>query len=64
MVYKEEELVLRITDNCRAFDPQEKLALIDPDDITKNIGLRMVSRISRRMLYSNMLGLNVLTITI
>ena len=64
VVYKEEELVLRITDNCRAFDPQEKLALIDPDDITKNIGLRMVSRISRRMLYSNMLGLNVLTITI
>ena len=44
--------------------PLVEAGLIDPDDITKNIGLRMISRISRRMLYSNMLGLNVLTITI
>ena len=64
VVYKEADLLLRIKDNCRAFDPKEKLALIDPDDITKNIGLRMVSRISKQMTYSNMLGLNVLTIVI
>ena len=64
VVYKEEELLLRIKDDCRAFDPKEKLALIDPEDVTKNIGLRMVSRISKQMSYSNMLGLNVLTIVI
>ena len=61
---KKGELLLRIKDDCRHFDPKEKLALIDPDDMTKNIGLRMVSKLAKTMSYTNMLGLNVLTITI
>lgn len=61
---KEDELLLRIKDDCRPFDPKEKLALINPDDLTKNIGLRMVSKLAKTMSYTNILGLNVLTITI
>lgn len=64
VVYKNDELTLRIKDDCRAFDPKEKLALVDPDDITKNIGLRMVQKLAKDMSYTNMLGLNVLTMTI
>ena len=64
VVYKENELLLRIKDDCRPFNPKERLALIDPEDVTHNIGLRMVERLAKTMSYSNVLGLNVLTITI
>lgn len=64
VVYKDDELLLRIQDDCKAFNPEEKLALIDSEDLTKNIGLRMVHRLAKHMSYMNMLGLNVLTITI
>ena len=64
VVYKDDELVLRISDDCRAFDPKEKMALIDPDDVTKNIGLRMVHKLAKGMSYTNVLGLNILTMTI
>ncbi|MBR2547777.1 MAG: ATP-binding protein [Eubacterium sp.] len=64
VVYKDDSLILRIKDDCKPFDPKEKLALIDPDDITKNIGLRMVQRLAKTMSYTSMLGMNVLTMTI
>lgn len=64
VVYKDDELVLRISDDCRAFDPKEKLDLVDNTDVTKNIGLRMVQRLAKSMSYTNMMGLNVLTMTI
>ena len=64
VVYKENELLLRIRDDCRLFDPKERVALFSPEDVTHNIGLRMVSRIAKSMNYQNMLGLNVLTITV
>ena len=62
VVNRTDGLLLRIKDDCRAFDPKEKLALIDPEDVTHNIGLRMTARFAREMSYSNVLGLNVLTI--
>ena len=64
VVYKNDELLLRISDDCRAFDPKEKLELVDNADVTKNIGLRMVHRLAKSMSYTNMMGLNVLTMTI
>ena len=65
VIYKgEEELLLRLRDDCRAFNPKECSDLFSPEDVTHNIGLRMVSRIARSMEYQNMLGLNVLTIRV
>ena len=64
VTYKEGELLLRLRDDCRLFDPKEQSELFDPEDVTHNIGLRMVSRIAKSMTYQNMLGLNVLTIVV
>ncbi len=62
VVNKPEGLRLRIKDDCRAFNPREKLELIDPKDVTHNIGLRMTQRFARNLNYNNVIGLNVLTI--
>ena len=62
VVNRAEGLLLRIKDDCRAFNPKEKLELINPEDVTHNIGLRMAQRFARELSYSNVLGLNVLTI--
>ena len=60
----DERLLLRIKDNCKSFNPKEKAELVDPTDITHNIGTRMVHSLAKEMFYNNALGLNVLTITI
>ncbi|MBO4653348.1 MAG: ATP-binding protein [Lachnospiraceae bacterium] len=64
VVLKGDELRLRLRDDCKPFDPKERAELFTPEDITHNIGLRMVSRIAKSMNYQNMLGLNVLTILV
>ena len=60
--YKEDTLILRIKDDCIQFDPAERKDILDPDDICKNVGIRMVYQIANDIEYQNMLGLNVLTI--
>ena len=64
VVYKNNGVLLRIKDDCIPFDPAERQKLTDPDDPAKNIGIRMVYRIAEDIQYQNILGLNVLTITI
>jgi len=64
VVNKSDGLMLRVKDDCRAFNPKEKLELINPEDHTHNIGLRMVDRLAKDMTYSNILGLNVLTMVL
>ena len=64
VVHKDDDVILRIKDDCVPFDPGERQKLAEGDDITKNIGIRMVFRIARDVQYQNILGLNVLTIRI
>lgn len=64
VVYKEDTLLIRIKDNCRLFNPKEVQDLFDPEDITHNIGLRIVEGTAENMSYNNCLGINVLNITI
>ncbi|MBQ1477904.1 MAG: ATP-binding protein, partial [Erysipelotrichaceae bacterium] len=64
VIRKGEDVLLRIKDDCIPFDPSERKAIIDPEDITKNIGIRMVYAIARKIDYQNILGLNVLTLHI
>lgn len=52
---------MRIKDDCVPFDPATRKQLSDPDDITKNIGIRMIYKLATDIEYKNMLGLNVLT---
>lgn len=64
VIHKNEKVILRIRDDCVPFDPAERRAIRDLQDITRNIGIRMVYRIAEEITYRNILGLNVLTITI
>ncbi len=61
---KENEVILRIKDDCIPFDPSERLSLVDPEDPVKNIGIRLVYQSAKSVTYRNLLGLNVLTIKI
>ena len=61
---EEDELLIRLKDGCRPFNPKERAALFDPEDPLHNVGIRMASRLSKRMEYQFILGLNVLTITL
>ena len=62
VVKKADTLLLRIKDDCRRFNPKEVVDMMDPADVTHNIGLRIVSRFAREMNYNSALGLNVLSI--
>ena len=54
----------RIKDDCIPFDPKERNKLESGDDLTKNIGIRMIYKIMKDVNYQNLLGLNVLTVRI
>lgn len=64
VVYKDDEVILRIKDDCVPFDPGERQKIADPDDPTKNFGVRTIYKIAKSVQYQNMLGLNSLTIHI
>ena len=64
VVHKGDDVILRLKDDCVPFDPGERQKLAEDDDPVKNIGIRMVFRMSRDVQYQNILGLNVLTIRI
>ena len=64
IVHKDDTVILRIKDDCVPFDPGERKTISENDDVTKNIGIRMVFRIADDVQYQNILGLNVLTIRI
>lgn len=61
IVHKDNDVIMRIRDDCIAFDPATRKQLSDPDDTTKNIGIRMIYKLASDIEYKNMLGLNVLT---
>ena len=64
VILKDDDIMLRIKDDCIPFDPKERAELITDDDPVKNIGLRMTMAISDEMTYQNLMGLNVLTLKI
>ena len=63
-VVKDNDVILCIKDDCQPFDPVQRQRIADPEDKTKNIGLRMVYNIAKDFNYQNVLGLNVLTVKI
>ena len=64
VVHKGDDVILRIRDNCAAFNPSEHAKLMDPGDMGKNVGIRLVYNMARDVSYQNLLGLNVLTMRI
>ena len=55
---------LRMRDNCKKFDPTEWIKLHEENDPTKNIGIRMVCGMAKKVQYLSTMDLNNLTITI
>ena len=64
VVHKDGKVILRIKDDCVPFDPGERLRMSGDSDAAKNMGIRMVFKIAEKVAYQNILGLNVLTMTI
>ena len=62
IAYKEQSLILRLKDDCIPFDPSERQRIVAPEEITKNIGIRMVFSLAQDIQYQNILGMNALTI--
>ena len=62
VVHSGDDVILRLRDNCKEFNPSKRAQTneIGPDG--KNIGIKMVYTISDEVTYQNLLGLNVLTI--
>ena len=64
VIHKEDDVILRIRDNCEAFNPSEHAKLMDPGDMGKNVGIRLVYSMASSVSYQNLLGMNVLTMRI
>lgn len=64
VIKKDDDLILRLRDNCKAFDPSERAKIMDADEEGKNIGIKLVYKIAKTVDYQNLLGMNVLTIRI
>ena len=64
VVYKDDGVILRLKDDCVNFDPAERYSVEDPDDIMKNIGIRMIYKMTEDVQYQNIFGLNVLSVKI
>ena len=64
VVHKDDTIILRIRDNCIAFDPAERLRVMEADKNGKNVGIKLVYAIATEVTYQNLLGLNVLTMRI
>ena len=69
LLHKENMTKIRLRDDCRMFNPQEKVAVLSPEDRKKGIGLRMIFSVSAdpkemNVSYVNVLNLNNLIITV
>ncbi|MBR0444667.1 MAG: ATP-binding protein [Clostridia bacterium] len=64
VVHKNDDVILRIKDDCVPFDPGERLSIANNEDPAANIGIRMIFKIARDIQHRVILGMNVLTIRI
>ena len=64
VTHKDGSVILRIKDDCAPFDPAERWKIFHPEDVTRNIGIRIAHGIADDISYQNILGLNVLTVRI
>ena len=64
VAHKGDAVILRIRDNCRSFDPGDRIRAMEPGPDGKNMGIRLVYSIASDVRYQSLLGMNVLTIRI
>ena len=61
--YYKGKFYTRLRDNAPEFNPQRRLEQ-DKEDITKNMGIKMVNKLATNMYYQTTFGMNMLTIEI
>ena len=64
VIVKGEQVIIRIRDDCRPFDPKKQVELYNPEDPEKHIGIRLCKKISTEFDYVNVLKLNNLIVKI
>ena len=64
VIHKNNEVVMRIRDNCVSFNPIDYVRMMEPGDVGRNVGIKLVYSIASDVSYQNLLGMNVLTIRI
>lgn len=60
--YYNDEVNIRIRDDAPSFDPRTRLGTYNPEDPTKNMGIRLVNSVAKEMSYQSYFGMNVLSI--
>jgi len=64
IVYENGDFRIRFRDDCKHFDMREKAKVLYPKDEAKGIGIKYVMRISKDVLYSNVMDTNNLIVII
>ena len=58
-------VTLRVKDDCIPFNPRERYEMAVPgEDPAANAGIRLIYNLAGEVVYQNLLGLNVLTVTL
>lgn len=60
LLAKDGHVTIHIRDNCRLFDAVSYLSQFENEDVTKNIGIRLASKITKEMKYQTIFGMNML----
>lgn len=64
LVFKNNEWILRLRDDCKPFNPKQwfELSLQNQDDPFKNMGIRMIMSMAKHIEYLNVLSINNLLV--
>ncbi len=62
IIHKDDDIIMRIKDNCRSFNPLERIRIHEKNEDFRTFGIKIVGNTAREVQYQNLLGLNVLTI--
>ncbi len=64
IIVEKSSVTLRFRDNCRPFNPKERIAMLDDRAPEHNIGLRIISKKAKSMQYVSVFNLNNFVITL
>ncbi|MBQ7606357.1 MAG: hypothetical protein IJU59_07745 [Firmicutes bacterium] len=57
---KDGQITVRLRDDCKAFNTSQRIAIMDPEDKTANIGIRILHSIARNVDHYSTLDMNYL----
>lgn len=64
VMIEDNDIILRIRDDCRYFNLKERYEAMNKDDLAANVGIRLVYGIAKDINYVNLLGTNTLIIRV